>query len=97
MNDFIYCRPGVFDRLEGFEELKEQGLLREYFALRPVGMRALGVSSSSDRIAGITMTAGSVEEFNEKHRKVVGAVKILDPEGNDIMRHDLLPDLQFAR
>ncbi|MBQ5977398.1 MAG: ATP-grasp domain-containing protein [Oscillospiraceae bacterium] len=97
VNDFIYCRPGVFDRLEGFEELKEQGLLREYFALRPVGMRALGVSSSSDRIAGITMTAGSVEEFNEKHRKVVGTVKILDPEGNDIMRHDLLPDLQFAR
>lgn len=93
VNDFIYCRPGVFDRLEGFEALKEQGLLREYFALRPAGMRAVGVSSSSDRIAGITMTAGSVEEFNEKHRKVINAVKILDPEGKDIMRHDLLPDL----
>ena len=93
VNDFIYCRPGVFHSLEGFAELKERGLLTEYFALRPVGMKATGVRSSSDRIAGITVTADSLEEFNEKHRKIVEYVKILDPEGNDIMRHDLLPDL----
>ena len=93
VNDFIYCHPGVFNSLEGFAELKEQGLLTEYFALRPVGMKATGVRSSSDRIAGITVTADSLEEFNDKHRKIVDGVKILDPEGNDIMRHDLLPDL----
>lgn len=93
VNDFIYCNPGEFSKLEGFEELKEQGVLREYFALRPVGMKAMGVRSSSDRIAGITMTADTIAEFNEKHRKVIDTVKILDPDGNDIMRHDLLPDL----
>ncbi len=93
VNDFIYCNPGEFSKLEGFEELKEQGVLREYFALRPVGMKAMGVRSSSDRIAGITMTADTINEFNEKHRKVIDTVKILDPDGNDIMRHDLLPDL----
>ena len=93
VDDFIYCKPGIFERLEGFEELKRQGVLREYFALRPVGMKTTGVHSSSDRIAGITITANSVEEFNEKHRKVIESVRILDPDGNDIMRHDLLPDL----
>ncbi len=93
VNDFIYCTPGVFSKLDGFEKLKEQGLLREFFALRPSGMRTVGVSSSSDRIAGITITANTVEEFNEKHRKVINNVRILDLDGNDIMRHDLLPDL----
>lgn len=93
VNDFIYCRPGRFRSLEGFEGLKRQGILTEYFALRPVGTEARGVHSSSDRIAGFTITAKSLDEFNQKHRQVVDAVQVLSEDGQDIMRHDLLPDL----
>ncbi len=93
VNDFIYCHPGTFAKLEGFEELLQQGVLSEYHALRPVGFKAQGVTSSSDRVAGVNICAGSLEEFNKKHRLFVEKAKILDPEGNDIMRHDLLPDL----
>lgn len=94
VNDFIYCEPGVYDHMEGFEELRQQGILTDYYSLRPKGMRVQGVNSSSDRIAGITVTANSLEEFNEKHRYIVDHVKILDDSGADIMRHDLLPDLK---
>lgn len=94
VNDFIYCKPGVYDRMEGFEELRRQGILTDYHSLRPKGMRVSGVSSSSDRIAGMTVTANSLEEFNEKHRYIVDHVKILDDRGEDMMRHDLLPDLK---
>ena len=94
VNDFIYCNPGVFDRLEGFDELVEQGILADYHAIRPRGMQVRGISSSSDRIAGITVMADTLEEFNRKHRIVVDTVKILDTDGNDMMRHDLLPDLK---
>ena len=94
VNDFIYCRPGIYDRMEGFEELKQKGILTDYYSLRPKGMRINGVTSSSDRIAGITVTANSLEEFNEKHRYIVDNVKILDINQQDIMRHDLLPDLR---
>lgn len=93
VNDFIYCKPGVFDRLEGFEELVEQGILADFHAIRPRGMEVRGISSSSDRIAGITVMADSLDEFNRKHRIIVDSVKILDCDGNDMMRHDLLPDL----
>jgi biotin carboxylase len=93
VNDFIYCRPGVYDRLEGFEQLRQEGILADYYSLRPVGMQVRGVSSSSDRVAGMTITANSLEEFNEKHRYIVNHVKILDENGDDMMRHDLLPDL----
>ncbi len=94
VNDFIYCRPGVYDRMEGFEELRQKGILTDYYSLRPKGMQVRGVSSSSDRIAGMTITANSLEEFNEKHRYIVDNVKILDETGADMMRHDLLPDLK---
>lgn len=93
VNDFIYCYPGKFERLEGFEQLKEAGVLTEYHALRPVGTEAKGVHSSSDRIAGFTVTADSLEEFNKKHRQVVCNTKVIDINGKDIMRHDLLPEL----
>ena len=94
VNDFIYCRPGVFDHLEGFEELRQEGILADYHAIRPRGMAIRGISSSSDRIAGITVMADTLEEFNRKHRRIVDSVKILDADGNDLMRHDLLPDLK---
>jgi biotin carboxylase len=93
VNDFIYCHPGTFQSLEGFEELMDAGVLTDYCALRPVGFQVRGVTSSSDRIAGFTVMGNSLEEFNEKHRRVVNEVKVLDMEGRDIMQHDLLPDL----
>ena len=94
VNDFIYCKPGVFDRLEGFEELEQEGIITEYHAIRPRGMKISGVSSSSDRIAGFTVMADSLEEFNRKHRMIVEKCKVLDMDGNDMMRKDLLPDLK---
>ncbi len=94
VNDFIYCNPGEFLKLEGFEEMKEEGMISDYYALRPVGMKISGINSSSDRIAGFTVQADSLEEFNQKHRKAVEMVKIIDINGNDMMRHDLLPDLE---
>jgi len=94
VNDFIYCESGVYDHLEGFDELQQQGILAEYCSLRPKGMKVNGVFSSSDRIAGFTVVADSLAEFNEKHRKVVESVKVISTEGKDIMRHDLLPDLK---
>lgn len=94
VNDFIYCNPATFDHLEGFEELKNQGILSDYYALRPSGMIVSGINSSSDRVAGMTIQADTLEEFNEKHRIIVDSVKIIDKNGNDMMRHDLLPDLK---
>ncbi len=93
VNDFIYCEPGVFDRMEGFEEMLEQGIISDFCCLRPRGMEVRGVNSSSDRIAGFTVQADSLEEFNRKHRIAVENFKILDVNGKDIMRRDLLPDL----
>lgn len=94
VNDFIYCSEGVFDRLEGFDELMEEGVLTDYRRLRPSGFKTSGATSSSDRVAGFTVTADSLEEFNRKHKIIVDSVKVVDVNGNDIMRHDLLPGLK---
>ena len=93
VNDFIYCRPGVFDHFEGFDEMLEQGLINEFKPVRAKGTVMRGVTSSSDRIAGMNITAGSIEEFNEKEKRILDAVKVVGADGSDIMRRDLLPPL----
>ena len=95
VNDFIYCSPGVFDHLEGFEEQIEKGNITDYRMLRPKGWKFSGaVSCSTDRICGVTFQDDTLEGFNRKHREFVEKVRVVDVSGNDIMRHDLLPDLE---
>ena len=94
VNDFIYCNPGVFQRVEGFDEMLNAEIITDYKILRPKGMEIKCVRSSSDRIAGFTVQADTLEEFNRKHNTFVNSVKVLDINGNDIMRHDLLPELK---
>ena len=94
VNEFIYCRPGVFDHFEGFEELEKAGLINEFHPVRIKGTEMRGVTSSSDRIAVMNIVADSIDQYNEKLQKINASVKVIDANGNDIMRHDLLPQLK---
>lgn len=93
VDDFIYCYPGVFDHFEGFNEMVEQGLINEFHPVRIKGTEMRGVTSSSDRIAGMNIVADSIEDFNRKEKKILESVKVVDINGKDIMRRDLLPEL----
>lgn len=94
VNDFVYCTSGVFDHFEGFEELEKEGVINEFHPVRLKGTQMRGVTSSSDRIAGMNIVAESIVEYNEKLKEINSRVKVLDADGNDIMRHDLLPELK---
>lgn len=94
-NLFLYCHPGIFDRLEGFEELKQEGVLEEYFLFKWRGARMTGTSSSGDRIAGFTILDDSLSGLQKKYEIVLSRIRVLDPEGKDILRHDLLTPLTY--
>ena len=94
VNDFVYCKPGVFDHFEGFEEMERESVINEFHPVRLKGTQMRGVTSSSDRIAGMNIVADSIAEYNEKLKKINSRVKVLDADGYDIMRHDLLPELK---
>ncbi len=92
-NEFLYSYPGEFDHLEGFEELKKEGVIAEYWQFKSQGSVIKTAVTSSDRIASITITADSFEELVEKHNLAASRIKIIDVNGKDIMRHDLLTDI----
>ncbi len=95
-NTFLYCHPGVFDRLDGFEELKAEGVISEYFLFKWRGATMSGTSNSGDRIAGFTVQADTLEEQKKKYNTAIARLRVLDPDGNDILRHDLLTPLEYA-
>lgn len=96
-NEFLYCAEGVFDHLEGFEELKARGVLTDYFQFKWQGAAFDGtVENSGDRVGGFTIVGDSPEELQEKHAIACRELRVMTVDGRDILRRDLLPDLDFT-
>ena len=89
-NEFIYCKPGIFDHLENFEELKEQGVISEYCLFKWKGAEFDTIENSGDRVGGFTVQADTMEELRQKHAKAVAELKVIASDGSDMMRRDLL-------
>lgn len=89
-NEFIYCNPGKFEKLSGFEELKNQDIISDYYLFKWKGAVLDSVDNSGDRIAGFTIQADDMEELKNKHITAVSRMEVLDDAGNNIMRKDLL-------
>ena len=50
--------------------------------------------SSSDRVVSVTFYAETYEELVAKHNRIAQTVRIIDHNGVDVMRHDLLTDIR---
>lgn len=93
VNEFIYCKPGVFERLDGFEELKNEEIISDYYLFKWKGAIFDTIENSGDRVAGFTVQADTIEELRTKHELAVSRMMVLDENGNDMMRKDLLTSL----
>ncbi len=93
VNEFIYCKPGIFDRLDGFDELKSNGTISEYCLFKWRGAEFNTIENSGDRVAGFTVQADTLDELISKHNDAICGMKVLDINGNDMMRRDLLENI----
>lgn len=94
ISEFIYCKPGEFHHLEGFDEAKQQGIIKDYYPFIWQGAQFDAIASSGDRVAGFSIEGDTLEELQEKHLAANKMLCVADPQGRDIMRHDLLTDVQ---
>lgn len=87
---YIYCYPGVYTSINGFDALKTDGVILDYFIYQIPGSMIEKSNTSSDRVAGFLIVGSSPQDVEYKLRIVNNSLKVLDKEGRDIMRHDLL-------
>lgn len=90
VDEYIYCKPGVFDHIEGFDELKKENVLVDYYVFRGKGSTFNSINNSGDRVGGFSIQSNTLEELREKHDRANRSVRVVSVSGEDIMRHDLL-------
>lgn len=90
INEFLYCKPGILERLEGFDALLKEGVISEYFELKSKGYTFKEINSSGDRVAYFTVQAYSREEALQKHAEANARIKVIGSNGEDLLRHDLV-------
>ena len=97
-DEFIYCTQGVYDHPDGFDALKNRGILEDYYMFKWKGAEFDGgVHNSGDRIAGFTITDETLEGLRKKHDEVVQNVHVISRDGRDIMRHDLFTAIHSSK
>lgn len=87
---YIYCYPGVYESVEGLDELKAKGVIMDYFIYRGPNSVIEKSNTSSDRAAGFLVVGDSQEEVENKLAEANAVLRVLNDKGEDFMRHDLL-------
>lgn len=90
VNEFVYCKAGVFHHLEGFEELLKEDVITDYKQFKAGGTEFRSINGSGDRVAYFSIEAATEEEMREKHALANKRIRALTESGEDIIRHDLI-------
>lgn len=83
--NYCYCKPGVIDRLENFEELKNKKIIFDYFQYKVSGMKIEKAQTSSDRASGYLLIGDTLEEIENKQRVADERLKIISSNNEDII------------
>ena len=86
--NYVYCKAGIFAELKGFDELLEEGRIYSFFTYKMPNSMIKKSNTSSDRVAGFLVVGNSKEEVDNKLTYANERLKVLNPQGEDIMRHD---------
>ena len=95
VNSFLYCKSGIFDHAEGFEELHAEGIISEYYIFSAKGREFKTITSSGDRMGGFTVQADDLEELKQKYETAVSRMKAIGTDGEDLIRHDLIEPIDY--
>lgn len=94
IDEFLYCKTGIFDHVEGIENCIENGLLEEAFVLKKPGARFDSVENSGDRIIALIFVCDSYDDYVEKHDEIIDKIQVIDIDGKDMIRRDLFKKLK---
>lgn len=87
---FLYCSEGVFEKAAGFEEALNNCDLSRYWIVRKPGYEFKGIETNGDRAACFITQDDTLDGLLEKYRRARETVKILDAEGHNLIRFDLM-------
>ncbi len=86
---YLYAQKGIFQGFKNLTKLSEEGIIEEMYLYKPYGTNILSSDYSSDRPAGILVTATNDEALKAKINLIDREIGILNENGLDIMIHGI--------
>lgn len=86
----LYAHPCVFDHIEGLQQLKDEGFLKEFFITKCKGDAIDEDLRSSNRVGSFIVSGKDAKELEKKIIICLNRIKIIDTEGKDMMNRLIL-------
>lgn len=90
IDEFLYCKSGVFDHLEGFDVLFDQEIIVHYEQFKHPGHKFSTINSSGDRVAHFAVQADNLTDLKMKQSIAGENVKAISNLGEDLIIHDYI-------
>lgn len=81
----LYSKPCIFDHIEGLEELKQEGIIYEYFTAKSKGDEIDGDMRSGNRVASYIVKATTLDELNRRIVLCKSHIRVMDERGNNMI------------
>lgn len=85
----IYGKDSIFDHLEGIDMVQKEKQVVAFYQIRSKGDKIDNSKASSSRIAFFIVNAVDEEDLLRKVHNVYESVKVMDSQGNNVIREDL--------
>lgn len=82
---YLYTNPGTIAVYKGFDKLKSEGIIQDYFYYKTIGSKVTESTKSTDRCAGIFITSQSKKELNDNDIFSLCQLNVLDQQSNNIL------------
>ena len=80
----LYAKPCTFDHIDGMEELKAEGTIKELFITKAKGDVIDGDMRSSNRVGSCVVEGRTMEELQQRLSRFYSHVKVVDINGNNM-------------
>lgn len=80
----LYSSPCTFDHIEGMEELKTEGIVRECFITKSKGDVIDGDMRSSNRVGSFILEAETMQELQKCLAVCRSRISVIDNKGNNV-------------
>lgn len=94
MTNTIYARPGIFDRIEGAEELLADGTIARMLPYKTRGMEIGDDMSTRSRVGAFLVTGPDRATVMARTREAIARLEVYDTGDRAIMRRDIFSQLQ---
>lgn len=81
---FLYMKPGVYDHIEGLDELLADGTINHYFPFVVKGKTIDSSMSSGNRICAIMTEGNTYAEAEGKEAEALKHLAVIDEHGKDL-------------